>query len=160
MVLERPCGVCGKTLSYKRRESFNKANKNNTMCPSCRTSHNNKSDKRNTKKDKNPTWKGYKEIPGKVFSKLKRDAKIRNIVVNITIEDISEQYEKQNKCCAFTGTPLIFGENASVDRINSEEGYEKSNIQIVHKHLNIMKKDMPNELFLLWCQKVARWKFA
>lgn len=133
--------------------SFEKAVANESVCPSCRTANNNRN--REPKKGKdNPAWAGYKDVPGKVFSRLKNGAKKRNIEVTITIEDIYSQYIKQLKKCAFTGVPLEFGLDASVDRINSREGYHGWNIQIVHKTLNMMKKDLPNDLFISWCRMV------
>jgi hypothetical protein len=143
-------------LHYKNINTYNAAIKENTMCPSCRTSLNNKSPNRNAKKDKNPSWRGYGDVPGKIHSKLKRDAEKRNINFDLTIEDISDQYESQDKLCAFTGVPLKFGVDASVDRIDSQQGYNVNNIQIVHKDLNMMKKDLPNEVFIAWCKLVAK----
>jgi hypothetical protein len=125
------------------------------MCPSCRASHNNKSPTRNTKKENNPAWRGCGEVPGKVYSKLKRDAEKRGITFELTLEEISDQYEAQDKLCAFTGIPLTFGIDASVDRVDSNGGYNPNNIQIVHKALNMMKKDMTNESFIAWCKLVA-----
>ena len=151
----RICPKCCKEIIYGRKDTFEKAEKNGSQCPSCRTTQNNKSPTRNTKKENNPAWCGYGDVPGKVHSKLKRDAIKRNIDFEITIEDISDQYEDQNKLCAFTGVPLKFGIDASIDRINSDLGYSPDNIQIVHKDLNMMKKDMPNEVFIAWCKLVA-----
>jgi hypothetical protein len=96
-------------------------------------------------------------VPGKVYSKLKRDAAKRDIDFDLTIEEISNQYENQNKLCALTGVPLKFGVDASVDRINSQLWYDSANIQIVHKDLNMMKKDMPNEVFIAWCKLVSNY---
>jgi hypothetical protein len=143
-------------LHYKNEKTYDAALKKGTMCPSCRTSQNNKSEKRNTKKENNPAWKGYNEVPGKVLSRLKNGAIQRNIDFDLTIEEISDQYESQDRLCAFTGVPLKFGVDASVDRIDSQQGYEVNNIQIVHKDLNMMKKDMPNEVFIAWCKLVAQ----
>jgi hypothetical protein len=112
---------------------------------------------RNSKKENNPAWRGYGEVPGKVHSKLKRDAEKRNILFDLTIHEINFQYVNQNRVCAFTGIPLKFGVDASVDRINSQEGYKFDNIQIVHKDLNMMKKDMPNEIFISWCKLIAKY---
>jgi len=149
----RLCSCCSKELSYTNKYSFEKAVANESVCPSCRTANNNRN--REPKKGKdNPAWAGYKDVPGKVFSRLKNGAKKRNIEVTITIEDIYSQYIKQLKKCAFTGVPLEFGLDASVDRINSREGYHVWNIQIVHKTLNMMKKDLPNDLFISWCRMV------
>ena len=151
----RQCRKCDNMLHYKNINTYNAAIKENTMCPSCRTSLNNKSPTRNAKKENNPAWRGYGGVPGKVHSKLKRDAEKRNIPFNLTIEEINFQYVNQDKVCAFTGVPLKFGVDASVDRINSQEGYYFANIQIVHKDLNMMKKDMPNEVFIAWCNLVS-----
>ena len=74
----------------------------------------------------------------------------------ITLEDIQETYEAQNKVCAFSGLPISFGKEASVDRIDSSLGYTKDNIQIVHKRLNLMKQDIPNDEFIEWCIAVAK----
>lgn len=149
----RPCSLCSKELTYKTKDSFNRAEVNGSMCPSCRTSLNNKS-RESLKKENNPAWTGYRDVPGKVFSRLKRGAEKRGIDFKITIEDIYSQYIKQNKRCAFTGVPLEFGLDASVDRIDSSSGYTFYNIQIVHKTLNMMKKDLPNDIFIAWCKMV------
>lgn len=157
ITFNRQCGKCTKMLHYKNQKTYDAAIRKNTICPSCRSEENNKSPKRNSKKDKNPAWCGYGDVPGKVHSKLKRDAIKRNIDFEINIEDISDQYENQNKLCAFTGVPIKFGVDASVDRINSSLGYAPNNIQIVHKDLNMMKKDMPNEIFIAWCKLVSNY---
>lgn len=157
IVFNRECGKCTKMLHYKNQKTYDAAIRKNTICPSCRAEESNKSPNRNSKKDNNPAWCGYGDVPGKVYSKLKRDAIKRNVDFEISIEDISDQYENQNKLCAFTGIPVKFGENASVDRINSLLGYSSNNIQIVHKDLNMMKKDMPNEVFIAWCKLVANY---
>jgi hypothetical protein len=144
-------------LHYKNQKTYDAALKKGTMCPSCRTSQNNKSSKRNVKKENNPAWKGLNDIPGKVFSKLKRGAIERKLCFEITIEDIFNQYVKQNKQCAFTGSYIVFGDDASIDRIDSSLGYTIDNIQIVHKKLNMMKKDMPNQEFILWCKAITNY---
>jgi hypothetical protein len=157
ITFNRQCGLCTKMLHYKNQKSYDAAIRKNTICPSCRAEKSNKSPNRNAKGTKNPAWCGYGDVPGKVHSKLKRDSIKRNIDFQITIEEISNQYEDQNKLCAFTGVPLKFGVDASVDRINSDLGYTPDNIQIVHKDLNMMKKDMPNEVFVAWCKLVANY---
>ena len=149
----RLCSCCSKERHYVKKDSYLRAVANKSVCPSCRTANNNRN--RTPKKGKdNPAWTGYKDVSGKIFSRLKNGAKKRNLEVTITIEDIYTQYIKQHKQCAFTGVPLEFGLDASVDRINSQEGYHVWNIQIVHKTMNMMKKDMPNDLFISWCRMV------
>ena len=152
----RICPVCKETeIVYKTFASFDRACKKGTMCSSCRTSKNNKSPKRNAAKENNPAWKGFKEIPGKVLSKLKRDAEKRDIYFELAAEDIWNVYISQSKICRFSGVPLTWGEDASVDRIDSTLGYFLENIQIVHKALNIMKRDMDDNQFIQWCRLVS-----
>ena len=139
--------------------SFTKALEKKTVCPSCRTAANNRKRKGTKAKEKNPAWRGYGVVPGKVFSKLKRDAEKRDIPFEITIEDIANQYSKQKERCAFTGFEVFFGIDASVDRIDSSKGYTIDNIQIVHKTLNLMKRDIPNDEFIMWCRCVFMYNY-
>ena len=155
--VNRQCSKCSEPIHYTTLKSYNAAVAKGTVCPSCRTSENNKSPKRDNKKENNPAWRGYGEVPGKVISKLKRDAEKRNIPFDLNIHEINFQYINQDRVCAFTGVPLKFGVDASIDRINSQDGYNFDNIQIVHKDLNMMKKDMPNDVFVAWCKLVANY---
>lgn len=132
------------------------ASKKETSCFSCRTVANNKKRIGTKSKEKNPAWRGYKDVPGKVFSKLKRGASQRDLEFSISIEDIYNQYEKQHKVCALSGLGISFDKDASVDRIDSNIGYTVDNIQIVHKKLNMLKKDTPDEEFIEWCCLVAK----
>jgi hypothetical protein len=148
----RLCSGCGAERTYSDKNKYERAEAAKSMCRKCANTKINKTISR--KGSENAAWTGYKDVPGKIFSRLRNGAKKRNIEVTITIEDIYTQYIKQHKQCAFTGVPLEFGLDASVDRIDSQEGYHVWNIQIVHKTLNMMKKDMPNDLFISWCRMV------
>lgn len=148
------CPNCGKDREYAKKESLERAALLKTTCTSCRTARNNTKRKGTKAKELNPAWKGFGHVPGKVFSKLQRDAIKRNIPFEITIEDIHNQYNKQKERCAFSGIEIFFGIDASVDRIDSSKGYTIDNIQIVHKTLNIMKRDIPNDEFIGWCRLV------
>lgn len=112
--------------------------------------------------------KRYEDITYNCFNRIKNQAKRRNIQFDISIEDIWEQYQKQKGLCALSGIEVYFStkypnrdpesgsfNDASVDRIDSTQGYTKDNIQIVHKHINWMKNDTPQGLFVLWCYCVA-----
>lgn len=113
------------------------------------------------KKDKNPSWKGFGEISGKIFSKLKRDAIKRNIEFNITLEFLDTLYKKQNRQCALTGlelSMLYIEQTASVDRIDSSKGYIDGNIQWVHKDINMMKKNYSEEYYIKMCELVVKNK--
>lgn len=76
--------------------------------------------------------------------------------VNITIEDLVEQWESQSGTCPYSGFKLILPENgnikdidffhrASLDRIDSSKGYIKGNIQFVSTPINLMKQTRSDE---------------
>lgn len=46
-------------------------------------------------------------------------------------------------------------QNLSVDRIDSNKGYEPDNIQLVDKRINMMKQSLSNDEFIELCCKVA-----
>jgi hypothetical protein len=110
--------------------------------------------------NQNPGWNGYEDIPGNLFGILKKSAEIRGIEVEITIQDLQELWEKQGGKCALSGQQLKlcskkFGITASVDRINQKLGYTRSNIQWVHKDVNLMKNRFDEEYFIDVCRKIV-----
>jgi len=110
---------------------------------------------------------GYKDISGMYFNSLKNNSKKRNHQFNLKIEDIWNQYIKQNKKCALSGREIKFThsyplktrqeQTASVDRIDSNIGYELDNIQIIHKDINWMKQDFNQQYFINTCKEIARF---
>ena len=109
-------------------------------------------------------FQGYKDISGTTFGNIRKQAESRNLIFEITIEDIWEQYEKQDRKCALSGKPIRFHresknrtklQTASVDRIDSSKGYTKDNIQIVNKELQTMKMSMDEDRALAWIGAIA-----
>jgi hypothetical protein len=111
------------------------------------------------KNEKNPAWKGYKDIPYTWFSKyFERKGKKRN--GTITIEYVYDLWLKQNKKCSLSGLPIDFikkddGISASLDRIDSNIDYIEGNVQLVHKNVNLMKNHFSQEYFLKICEKIT-----
>ena len=64
---------------------------------------------------------------------------------DITPEDLYELWDKQNGLCAYSKQPLTNEVNhlqmASLDRIDSKQGYVKSNIQLLCFAVNKMKQE-------------------
>ncbi len=106
------------------------------------------------KKEKNPAWKGFGLISGKVFSKIKRNAKLRKIDFNLSINYLDNLYRKQNFKCSLTGLDLN-DKDYSLDRIDSNNGYVEGNVQWVHKDVNMMKKDYNQEYFINICKLIT-----
>lgn len=109
---------------------------------------------RNSRAD-NPNWKGHGEVSGEAFNKVRSGAKKRGIPLEVSPAELHELWIAQNRKCALTGIPLIMGETASLDRINSDKSYCPGNLQWVHKVINIMKNDFPEEVFIDMCRLVS-----
>ena len=109
--------------------------------------------------DKNPAWKGFKEIPYSWFSKyFERKGKKRT--GNISIEEVYDIWILQNKKCALSGLDIDFikrnkGITASIDRIDSNKEYVLGNIQLVHKDVNLMKNKFNQDYFVDMCKKIC-----
>jgi hypothetical protein len=113
----------------------------------------------------NPSWAGYKDIPGLLYGIAMRGAAARHMEFSITIEQLQEQWERQAGLCALTGVQLTMASKstnrtASVDRIDSYRGYVVGNVQFVHKHINKMKNNLDEEYFVEMCKRVSWHKAA
>jgi len=103
-------------------------------------------------------------MPGSYWSSIKFNASYRGIPFEgLTKEDAWNKFVEQDGKCALTGELLVFESEsnasdgtASLDRIDSSKGYTKENIQWVHKNVNYIKRDLPNDEFIEWCKKVAK----
>jgi len=105
----------------------------------------------------NPNWLGGGFVSNSLFGRIKRNAKTRNIVFNITIKDVEKLYTAQDGKCKLTNLPIGFKDHtASLDRIDSSLGYVKKNIQWVHKDINVMKNGYNLEYFVKLCKAVAQ----
>lgn len=107
--------------------------------------------------------RGYKQAisNGKVgdlkltrYTKLQNSAKKRNIIFDISIEYLWSLFESQKRKCGITGDLIENIDNASLDRIDSSQGYTKGNIQWTTYQANVSKHIMSmNELYE-FCNKV------
>ncbi len=81
---------------------------------------------------------------------LRQNAKTRGIPFSISLADIPDL----PKVCPVLKTPFIKGtwSAASIDRINSNKGYIKGNIQIISRLANTMKLHATPEQLLLFAK--------
>jgi hypothetical protein len=108
-------------------------------------------------------WKGHGDIPHDLFTTYKHSAAAKKLPFEVTIEYLWELFLSQNKRCALTGWELTFptsyktktNRTASPDRIHSTKGYVKGNVQWVHRDVNKLKKNIPNERFIELCLAIA-----
>jgi len=109
--------------------------------------------------------KGYKDISGSYWYIIRDRAKRYNYEFNLDIKYIWNLYIKQNKKCRLSGLYIKFEDiitakgkcdrTASLDRIDSNKGYIKGNVQWVHKDVNKMKQDLDENIFIKLCQMIA-----
>lgn len=108
------------------------------------------------------------ELSNGTWGQILAGARSRNIDVLLSKEEALEIFINQNRCCALTGVSLKLSRvrfeskkfvTASLDRIDSKKPYEKSNVQWIHKELNIMKNSFNQQKFIDWCVKVSdKWR--
>lgn len=107
-------------------------------------------------------WSGVGKISSTFFYRIRRNAEVRGLSFDISIEDAWRKYEEQSGLCALSGLSINFSvktadpSTASLDRIDSSDGYTLSNIQWVHKDINRMKMDLSQDEFIRLCHLVSR----
>lgn len=110
-------------------------------------------------------WKGAGDISGNFLYSLKNNAKSRNIDLSVTGQELWDLFINQNKKCALSGMPISLkmtrfedksNSTASIDRINSNEGYTLKNVQWVHKDINFMKQSYSQDYFVSLCESVTK----
>lgn len=104
------------------------------------------------------TFKRNRELKGKAFSD------------DVTIEFLWDLFLLQDRKCALSGIPITLNprwsqqnkgrvtkiiQSASLDRIDNTKGYEITNVQWVHKDINLMKGSMREEVFINFCRLVS-----
>jgi hypothetical protein len=79
-------------------------------------------------------------------------------VFTLNHNDITDLIIKQNNKCIFSGQQLIWESNnnykASVDRIDSDKGYTKDNIQLVAMIVNQAKNNLKDDEFLTLVKQI------
>jgi hypothetical protein len=107
-------------------------------------------------------YKSTKYIPGLTVNIWQRGAAIRNIEWTISDNDLDILWEEQKGLCALTQQPMSTDYSAnkyigiSLDRIDSNKGYIKGNIQLVTGIVNICKNILNNNDFIELCKKVVQ----
>lgn len=118
--------------------------------------------------EENGFFKGYKGLYGNWISKLNKRNKILGFATcDFTMEYLWNLYIFQNKKCALSGLDIEmkikdntaydgYRRTASLDRINSNQGYHKGNIQWVHKDVNIMKNKYDLQYYIHICKLITQ----
>lgn len=113
----------------------------------------------------NHNYKGYEEMSGAYFSGMvKRSAKKRNLLFEITPKYVWELFLKQNEKCNISGRIIQMGnavdkeQTASLDRIDSSKGYVIGNVQWLHKDVNFAKQSMSDKDFITMCREIVNYQ--
>jgi len=93
-----------------------------------------------------------------VLKDARQHAKVRSREFNLTVDDLKEILNYQNNQCVFTGLEFSDQNIISLDRIDSDKGYNKDNVQLVTVRANKMKSDMTDEEFIYYCELIASHK--
>lgn len=110
----------------------------------------------------------WKEFQKRACGEKARESR-RHLKFNLTIEDAWNLYIKQNRKCALSGVDIGFcidfkykkngskyyQHTASLDRIDGNGNYELSNVQWVHKDVNLMKNVFGEVYFLDMCKRIT-----
>lgn len=113
------------------------------------------------KKGGHRNWKGSGTVSLTYFSSVKRGASggkgRKAIPFNITIDYVADLLDtKQQGMCALSGLPIgIYDKTASLDRIDSSQGYIRGNVQWLHKDVNMMKRHYDQDYFKYLCSLVS-----
>ncbi len=155
----RICPICDKIIihNFKHKRAglanIRRAIKKKTPCKLCCDDL-----KRHVVRQNNSNWKGYGEISSSYFNNIKKGAIHRNILFEITIQDVNNQWIKQTGICNLSGQKIEFisqrNYTASLDRIDSSKGYTIDNIQWIHKDINRMKNKFNQQYFVEMCSKI------
>lgn len=104
----------------------------------------------------------FNSLVNKAKLSLKTRKSVSRYPFTITAKDVFELYIKQNKKCALSGVDISIDNNKnfkeqkiSIDRIDSNKGYEKDNIQLVDKKVNLMKGKLDNLEFIKLCKLIS-----
>lgn len=159
------CRTCG---LYKDIDQFQLNSQNtarlgrSTQCKKCVADYK-KAARTNSKNIDINTYLG--SLLNGCKTRVRKTKNRRNLQFDIDLEFLIDLYNKQSGLCALTNLQMstIVGKgkhstNISIDRIDSNKGYTKDNIQLVCAYVNIMKSDKSIEELKYFCQCILNNK--
>jgi len=99
-----------------------------------------------------------------LLARAKKRAKAKSIEFDLDLDFILWLLREQDYKCAITDVDVSFDNEfegridqyrGSLDRIDSEKGYTKDNVQIVCAQVNLMKHQSTTEELLFWSTKIV-----
>jgi hypothetical protein len=114
--------------------------------------------------------KGVGDLNGSKWCAIRHSALARGLELTITQEYAWGLFQKQGGRCALSGVEITLcphralqladsgNETASLDRIDSTKGYVPGNVQWIHKDLQRMKWQFPEDQFFRWCATITQYR--
>lgn len=103
------------------------------------------------------------------YQRITKSAERTGIPVEIDLQDLKTQWDQQKGICPFTGWEMenlptsdwrnsirLSPRRASLDRIDSTQGYTKENIQWVCRIANYAKNGWDDQTLIDFCSAVAK----
>lgn len=104
------------------------------------------------RRNKEEIYQRRAKNPRVLYSTIKRNAKIRNIYLGISIDEFVEWFNSQQQECIYCGIRVErmtvkdrgkkLSKRLSVDRINNDKGYEKGNLALACLRCNFIKSNL------------------
>lgn len=107
-------------------------------------------------------YKGHGDLSGKMFSAIIYSANKRGLEFDLTIDYLWDLFVKQDKKCALSKVDIELHRHtkhgkrntASLDRIDSTQGYVEGNVQWLHKDVNNMKGSLTQHGCVELCKNI------
>lgn len=137
------CSGCGTEQAYTRKDHARQSSVADWQCKTCVAQTKGFSDNKSVGNER------------RLFNKYSKSAESRGIEWRLSFEEMFQSY---NGVCALTGWEISMGaknQTASLDRIDSRQCYEPSNVQWVHSMVNMAKNKYDQRQFFDMCCAVA-----
>ncbi len=152
----KECPSCGTRHPFRSMPSAKRAEQMGTLCKICSSTK--------TIERYNGVVKEEHGIRTSWLKSFERGAKARALVFDINEAEVARLYKEQEGLCALSGIPITLPNSskfsditASIDRVDNTIGYTPSNIQLVHKKINMLRGSLSVEEFITLCKAVSEY---
>lgn len=148
----KPCTSCHQTLPIDQFELDLRNQTRTKVCSPCRRS--------SGRRARSLTYGSYLS---NLVSKSKHDSRRRGIAdFTITAKQLIDLWDRQEGRCAISGVILTHHSdgsghkdfNASIDRIDSQQGYNLNNVQLVAYRVNLLKQTLSTDMLYWWVKTI------
>lgn len=145
---------CGRIYEFRTTQITNQI-----FCKGCINEYHS-----NNKGFNHKSWKGFGELSSDLYTTIKLNAKDRNLDFDLDIEYLWNLFLEQDRKCSLSGLDIHLNskcvekkfKTATLDRIDSNIGYIKGNVQWLHRDINKMKNNFPEKYFIKLCELIYK----